>query len=176
MKSVWQWITRLSALLGIIGFGLSLYALFRIDRLADLVAKASHWSTLAITLDRPSDSLVQPGHLLDMAGAVRFEQGSRPPASSLRLQLLANQIQLVPMVRPRSEPLRWWPQDEPAVGDDGHFSGTVRVGRPEPASDSGTYEVVLLAVPRNSIVPTETYAFLPPHYAESRVARIRRRH
>ncbi len=174
MKAAWPWVSRASAILGILGFGLSVYALVRVDRLDDLVARANRWSMLSITLDRPADSLAQSGHLLDIAGAVHFVQGAHPATSSLRLQLLANQIQIVPMIRPHAEPLRWWPQDEPALGDDGRFAGTVRVGRLDTRTDTGLYEVVLLAVPTNSIASTETYAFLPPHYAESRVVRIRR--
>src|SRR5262245_15993376 len=174
-RSFWQWIERLANIAGIVALGMAVFALFKVRDLNDIVqAAATRWTALTVAIDVPIDGATIEGHFADIVGRVTLEPNAGARVSSVRLKLVANNIALVPMVRPIAEPLRWWPQPDPAVADDGVYRATLRLGREE-VVDVGQYDLVVLAMPTNGIARTETYGELPPHYAQSNTIRITRK-
>jgi hypothetical protein len=171
---LWTILDRLGTIAGIVGLILSVWALVQVGEVTDLVERAAQWRRLELTLSEPANGSQLKTHLVDVRGTISYEPFREPPVSSVRLQLASSQIEVVSMVRPIAEPLRWWPQPEPAIADDGGFNATVRVGRPAPETDGGRYEIIVLAVPRGSISRTDTYEVLPAHYAESPILRVSR--
>lgn len=172
-ESFWIWSNRAAAIAGIVGLAISVYALFRVNHVEDLVKVAERWKTFEIHIMNPNDKSEVGGHLLQVLGRVEFHPHSSLGVSSVRLLLQHYEIEVVPLVRPLAEPLRWWPQSMPSIADDGTLTATVRIGE-EDVGGQTSFELLIIGVPKGAVGRVDTYETLPPHFTQSNVVHVRR--
>ncbi len=170
----WGVIHRTASIAGILGLALSIYIFFAVKDTKNLLENFDDFKTLSVELTTPSGDI--QSHLFSFSGLLEFEPYRPSKITSVRLLALQNNLELVAMVRPQAEPLRWWPQPPPALADNGGFSGTARLGEAGGIAGTLQFELVVLVAPAGSIIYRETYESLPTHYAQSNLLRITRQH
>lgn len=95
-------------------------------------------------------------------------------AGMAREALDRDQIAIVPLVRPLVNGTQWWVQERPKIHPDGTVEGALSLGDQQGLGVGIAFEVVIVAVPRGSLLRGEKLSELPLSYASSERIVLRR--
>ena len=162
-------------LLSIIAVVISVVSYLRVDHIQQMMDEIEPLE-IEIRIQKPENHTEIFHYVVEVTGQISLKHDlGRKGITDVNIELSRRKIDLIPFVRPLSEANLWYAQTRLAIGRNGYFQGSVNLGTKEGDGVGIDFQIVILAVPINTVSQGRTYRDLPPYGSASRIITVTRR-
>ena len=168
------WFSIVSSTVALASAAIAIWSFLQVGGLKQLYEDTRRLE-MRMTISSPLDMATISGTPLPWRGKVEI----RPTADSIfkgntTLELAERAIRIVPFVRPLGSENLWWTQTAATIDANGGLSGSVNLGDSTGRGIGLDFQIVLVALPQDSVQQGQTFADIPSGSAQSPVLTVRR--